>query len=207
MSAAAVLVGLGITLFSVPFILRHHNWATRFLELGFFLLWIVPNILLAIGLILAFDEPNPLSGGAVLLGDFWILPIGYTVLILPLMVRFLRAAFSGIDPAYDEAGRSMGAPALYRFRRLTLPWVMPTAILVGGMTFNDLMTEYSLSAFLYNVNNRPLPVAIVDGALSPDPEQKALNLVYATLILVFSLTVILLAERIGLGHVPGSSPL
>jgi len=164
----------------------------------------IPSILLAVGVIAAFDTPNPLIFGGVLLGSFWILPVAYTVVILPLMVRFLRAAFTGIDPGLEEAARSMGAGGLYRFRRVILPIVLPTAILVAGMTFNDLMTEYPLSAFLYNVNNRPLPIAIVEGAMSPDPEEKAVNLVYSVLIMGFSLAVILFAERIGLGRGPQS---
>lgn len=207
MGLIAVGVGLAITLFAVPIMLRTKGWVARALDLSFFLPWVVPSILLAVGMIVAFDTPNPLIGGGVLLGSFWILPIAYTIVILPLMVRFLRASFTGIDPVYEEAARSLGAGALYRFRRVTLPLVVPTVILVSGMTFNDLMTEYPLSAFLYNVNNTPLPIAIVDGAMSPDPEQKAINLVYSVLIMGFSLAVILFAERIGLGRGPETNSL
>lgn len=204
MGLIAVAAGLAVTLFAVPVMLKTRGWIGRFLDLSFFLPWVVPSILLAVGVIAAFDTPNPLIFGGVLLGSFWILPVAYTIVILPLMVRFLRAAFTGIDPGLEEAARSMGAGGLYRFRRVILPIVLPTAILVAGMTFNDLMTEYPLSAFLYNVNNRPLPIAIVDGAMSPDPEQKAVNLVYSVLIIGFSLAVILFAERIGLGRGPQS---
>ncbi|MDO5648799.1 iron ABC transporter permease [Paracoccus sp. (in: a-proteobacteria)] len=207
MGLIAVAAGLALTLFAVPVMLRHRNWFTRGLDIAFFLPWVVPSILLAVGLIAVFDRPNLLVFNQVLLGGFWILPIGYMVVILPLMVRFLRASFAGIDPAYDEAARSMGASALYRFRRITFPLVAPTAVLVAGMTFNDLMTEYPLSAFLYNVNNRPLPIAIVDNSVVPDPQQKALNLVYVTLIMGFSLAVIMLAERLGMGKGPETNAM
>ncbi|PBB24354.1 iron ABC transporter permease [Mesorhizobium sp. WSM4307] len=207
MGLVAVLAALGVALFAVPVIVGRRNWLTRVLDLSFFLPWVVPSILLAVGLILTFDTPNPLVGNAVLLGGYWLLPIGYAIVALPLMVRFLRAAFSGIDPAYSEAARSMGATGLYRYRRIILPLVAPTAILVAGMAFNELLSEYPLSAFLYNVNNKPLPIAIVDSALSVDPEQGALNLVYVTLIMAFSLAIILLAERIGLGKGPETNTL
>ena len=207
MGLVAVLAALGVTLFAVPIILGRRNWLTRILDISFFLPWVVPSILLAVGLIVTFDTPNPLVGNAVLLGGYWLLPIGYAIVALPLMVRFLRAAFIGIDPAYDEAARSMGATGLYRYRRIILPLVAPTAILVAGMAFNDLLSEYPLSAFLYNVNNKPLPIAIVDSSLSIDPEQGALNLVYVTLIMAFSLAIILFAERIGLGKGPETNTL
>ncbi|MBY2951380.1 iron ABC transporter permease [Rhizobium laguerreae] len=207
MSLVAVSAALVVTLFAVPVILGRRSWLTRLLDITFFLPWVVPSILLAVGLIVTFDTPNPLVGNAVLLGGYWLLPIGYAIVALPLMVRFLRAAFVGIDPAYNEAARSMGATGLYRYRRIILPIVAPTVILVAGMAFNDLLSEYPLSAFLYNVNNKPLPIAIVDSSLSVDPEQAALNLVYVTLIMAFSLAIILLAERIGLGKGPETTTL
>jgi len=130
MGLIAVAVGLAVTLFGVPVILKRRGWLANLLDLSFFLPWVVPSILLAVGMISAFDTPNPLIGGGVLLGSFWILPIAYTVVILPLMVRVLRAAFVGIDPAYEDAARSLGAGGLYRFRRIILPLVLPTAVLV-----------------------------------------------------------------------------
>ncbi|KAB2787289.1 iron ABC transporter permease [Brucella anthropi] len=207
MGVVAVVVGLAITLFAVPIMVRERNWLTRALDISFFLPWIIPSILLAVGLIAAFDAPNLLVGNAVLLGSYWLLPIGYVIFSLPLMVRFMRSAFIGIDPAFEEAARAMGASGLYRFRRVILPLVAPTAILVAGMKFNSLMAEYPLSAFLYNVNNKPLPIAIVDGAVSADPDQAAISLVYVTLIMAFSLAIILVAERLSLGRTPETSNL
>lgn len=207
MSSIAVAVGLAITLFAVPIMVRKRNWLTRGLDICFVLPWVIPTMLLAVGLIVAFDAPNPLVGNLVLLGSYWLLPIGYVIFSLPLMVRFMRSAFIGIDPAFDEAARAMGASGPYRLRRVVLPLVAPTAILVAGMKFNNLLAEYPLSAFLYNVNNKPLPIAIVDGAVSADPDQAAVSLVYVALIMAFSLAVILIAERLSLGRTPESSNL
>lgn len=207
MGAISVAVGLAIAFFAVPIMVRNRSWLTRALDVAFFLPWIIPSILLAVGLIIAFDAPNPLIGNAVLLGSYWLLPVGYVIFSLPLMIRFMRSAFIGIDPAFEEAARAMGASGLYRFRRVILPLVAPTAILVAGISFNHLMAEYPLSAFLYNVNNKPLPIAIVDGAVSADPDQAAISLVYVTLIMAFSLAVILIAERLSLGRNPETSNL
>ena len=202
MGTVAVLAGLALTLFAVPIMVKSRGWLARILDISLFLPWVVPSILVAVGLIAAFDRPNFLIGGGVLVGSFWILPIAYTVTLLPLMVRFFRAAFVGLDPTYEEAAQALGAGGFYRFRRVVLPIILPTVILIAGISLNDLMTEYPLSAFLYNVNNRPLPIAIVQGAMSHDPEQKAVNLVYSVLIMLFSLAVILCAERMGLGRGP-----
>ncbi len=207
MGLLAVLTGLAATLFAVPIMVKHKNWMTRLMDLGFFLPWVVPSVLLAIGLIVTFDEANPLVANTVLLGTFLILPIGYVIHILPLMVRFLRAAFIGIDPSYEEAARSMGASGPYRFRRVIFPLVAPTALLAGGYTFNELLTEYPLSAFLYNVNNKPLSIAILESDKSYNPEQAAITLVYAVLVMSFSMIVVMSAERLSLGKGPKTNNL
>lgn len=202
LASISVAVGLCAALFAVPVMLSARTIWTRALDLVMFMPWMLPSVFLAVGLIFAFDAPNWLVGGHVLLGSFWLLPIGYTLFILPLLVRFLRAAFVSVDPDYELAARSLGAATLYRFRRVVLPLIFPTVVMVSGMAFNDLIAEYPLSAFLYSANNTPLPIAIAEGAMSPDPEQKALNLVYSVLIIGFSLAVILFAERIALGRGP-----
>ncbi len=207
MGLLAIVIGLSATLFAVPIMVKYNNWLTRLLDIGFFLPWIVPSVLLAIGLIVTFDTANPLVANQVLLGTFLILPIAYTIHVLPLMVRFLRAAFMGIDPSLEEAARSMGANGIYRFRRVILPLVIPTVVLAAGYTFNEILTEYPLSAFLYNVNNRPISIAILDSDKSTNLEQAAITLVYAVLIMAFSMAVILFAERLSLGKGPKTNSL
>lgn len=202
MVSFAVVAGLCTTLFAVSVIDKQKNIFGRILDIGFFLPWLVPSVLLAIGYIVTFDTPNPLVGNYVLLGSFMIVPIAYIVSYLPHMVRFVRAAFMGIDPSLDEAARALGAKSFYRFRRVKLPLLFPTVMLAGGYVFNELLSEYPLSAFLYNVNNKPLSIAIVQSDLNQDPEQAAISLVYAVLIMCFTLAVLLVAERLSLGKGP-----
>jgi iron(III) transport system permease protein len=200
MGAGAVAIGLSVSLFVVVLANRHRNTFTTGLDLTFMLPWILPAPFIAIGLITAFDVPNILIGNATLLGSYWILPIGYAIVVIPLMIRFLRAAFYSLDPYQLEAARALGASPLYRFRRVTLPAIMPVIILVAGMNINTILSEYSMSAFLFNVNNKPLSIALFEGARSTNPEQAAINLVYMTLIMVFSFFIISIADRYGLGR-------
>ncbi|MCY4242147.1 MAG: ABC transporter permease subunit [Rhodobacter sp.] len=199
MGASATMAGLMISLFVVNLAHRHTNVGTTSLDLSFMAPWILPVPFIAIGLILTYDEPNLLVANRVLLGGFWILPIGYAVVSIPIMMRFLRAAFFSLDPALNEAAQSLGAPAFYRFLRVTVPLVLPVMILITGMTLNVILSEYSMSAFLFNVNNKPLSIALFEGARSANPEQAAINLVYISLIMAFSLGIITLADRYGLG--------
>ncbi len=199
MGLAAIAAGILISLFVVSMAQRVKGAVSNALDLTFMIPWILPAPFVAIGLILSYDEPNPLVLGTTLLGGFWILPIGYAIGAIPMMIRFLRAAFLSLDPSLNEAAQSLGAPSYYRFVRITLPIVLPVIVLVSGMTLNSLMSEYSMSAFLFNVNNKPLSIALFEGARSTNPEQAAINMVYIVLIMAFSLVTITLADKYGLG--------
>ena len=199
MGGSAIVAGIMISLFVVNLAHRSTNIGTTALDLTFMVPWILPAPFIAIGLILTYDEPNLLVANRVLLGGFWILPVGYAIVNIPIMMRFLRAAFFSLDPALNEAAQSLGAPAHYRFLRVTIPLVLPVIILIAGMTLNGILSEYSMSAFLFNVNNKPLSMALFEGARSSNPEQAAINLVYISLIMAFSLVTITLADKYGLG--------
>ena len=200
MGLAAIAAGILISLFVVTLVHRARSAAANALDLTFMIPWILPAPFVAIGLILSFDDPNPLVFGQTLLGSFWILPIGYAIISIPIMIRFLRAAFRTLDPLLNEAARSLGAPAHYRFIRITIPLVLPVIVLISGMTMNSLMSEYSMSAFLFNVNNKPLSIALFEGSRSANPEQAAINMVYIVLIMAFSFITITLADKYGLGN-------
>ncbi|MCI5077941.1 iron ABC transporter permease [Oricola sp.] len=205
MSLLAVGVVLALSLFASHLIARYRHVSLAVLEFSLFIPWVLPSSLVAIGLIIAYDASAPILFGNVLLGSYAILPIAYGILIVPMMVRLIGASMTGLDPTLDEAARALGAGPLERFVRVTLPLLAPVLILVSALAFNDLINEYTVSAFLYNPNNRPLGVAIASMAASSNPEQLAQGLVYATLVMGFSFIIILVADRLGLGRAPLSA--
>ena len=205
MSIMAIVAVLLLALFAGRLITRTRSLIGGVVEFSLFIPWILPSSLVAIGIILAFDAPNPLIGGEVLLGSYAILPIAYGILIVPMMVRLISASMVGLDPALDEAAQALGAGPLRRFASITLPLLAPVLILVSALAFNDLVNEYTVSAFLYNPNNRPLGIAIAGFATANDPEALAKGLVYATLVMGVSFIIIMTADRFGLGRAPISA--
>lgn len=205
MSCLAIAIVLCLALFACRLIQRSRSWLASLVEFSLFIPWVLPSSLVAIGFILAYDAPSPLIGGQVLLGSWSILPVAYGVLIVPMMVRLIGASMVGMDHGLDEAAQSLGAGPLRRFTRITLPLLAPMLVLVSALAFNDLVNEYTVSAFLYNTNNRPLGVAIAGLASATDPEAQAKGLVYATIIMAVSFVIIMTAERLGLGRAPVSS--
>ncbi|MEV0705198.1 iron ABC transporter permease [Saccharopolyspora sp. NPDC050389] len=174
---------------------RYRNRATDALQISLFLPHFLPGVLIALGLLLAFGDTSILVGGAVLVGGFWILPLAYVVLLLPLASRFLRAAYAGLDPAIDEAARSLGARRIRRFLLVTFPLLTPVLIQVAALSFNQTFDEYTVSVMVHNVNNQPFGVAL--GALvnNPDPGLAGVIPAYIVANTAITLIVVLLADR------------
>ncbi|CAH1665213.1 ABC transporter permease [Chelatococcus asaccharovorans] len=200
LSCLAVSAALAVSLFAALRIRASKGIVSDSLEFSLFIPWVLPSIMLAVGLIAAYGKPSMLIFGASLVGTYWLLPIAYVIVIIPMMVRMLGAALAGIDPNIDDAGRSLGASGMYRFTRLTAPLLAPVIALVAAISFNELLSEYTLSVFLYNINNTPLGVALQNAARADGPDQIAISMVYVVLLLTFSLIVILASSRLGSGR-------
>lgn len=198
LSFSSALASVSIALVSVVIIRKSGSRFAVLLELALFIPWIVPVSMLAMGLISAFSTPSILLANKVLLGSFWILPIGYTISRLPFAVRMLSAAILGINTNIEEAARSMGAGIFYTYRKVIIPLLMPTILSISALTFNILLSEYTLSALLYNINNKPLGIALSEGAMDGSPERTARTLVYVVILMAVSLTTILTTNHLNI---------
>ena len=120
----------------------------------------VPGTALALGLIVAFDQPSALVGGAVLVGSVWLLPLAYFVRHVPLVVRATQAALDAYDDRLSEASADLGAGAWATFRRVVLPVVLPGVVAGALLTFVTALGEFVASILLYVYGNRPISVEI-----------------------------------------------
>ncbi len=129
-------------------------------EMMIMLPWAVPGTVIAIALIVAFNQPHWFTGGAILVGSFWILPLAYFIRHLPVVYRAGHAAFQRFDPAQEEAARSLGAGSLMTFRHVLLPAVRPA--LLSGALLAAVMSlgEFVSSILLYTYENKPISMAI-----------------------------------------------
>ncbi|AAT89225.1 ABC transporter permease [Leifsonia xyli subsp. xyli] len=168
---------------------------TDAIQVSLFLPYFLPAVVLALGFTIAFGTATPLVGGQVLIGGYWILPLAYTVMLLPTAIRFVRASYTGIDPALDEAGRSLGAGSARRFLRLSLPLLLPVLLQVAALGFNQTFEEYTVSVMLYNVNNQPLGVTMGSLAASDAPGLAGIATSYVVISTVPAVVVVLFADR------------
>lgn len=120
----------------------------------------VPATVLALALIVAFDEPSALAGGAVLVGTVGLLPLAYVVRHVPLVVRSTQAALESFDDRLGEASADLGASASQTLRRVVLPVVAPGIVAGGLLTFVAALGEFVAGVMLYVYDNRPISVEI-----------------------------------------------
>jgi putative spermidine/putrescine transport system permease protein len=107
------------------------------------------------------------------------------------------AAMRGIDPALEEAAKTLGASPFRMFREIVLPLsgggIASGAILVFILSFN----EFTLSYFLYTVDVFPLPIWLFQQAnTSFSPAVFAVS----SLIVVINVAAVLVLDTLVSGE-------
>ncbi len=120
----------------------------------------IPGTVIAVNLIVTFNEPSAWSGGQILVGTFWILPLAYFVRHIPFVVRATMASLERYDDRLTEASADLGAPYRVTFRRIVLPLIMPGIVAGTLLTFVTALGEFVSSILLYVYSNRPISVEI-----------------------------------------------
>lgn len=198
-SALAAVIAVGGLLFVARILQKYRNWVTTAVEYLLHIPWILPAALLALGLILSYDHPNPLVGGAVLTGTTVILLVAFVTVKIPFTLRMLKASFAAVNSSLEEAAGIMGAKTLYIFRRILLPIVLPAAAAVTALNFNSMLDDYDTAIFLAHPLFQPLGLVIkanTDGA--EGIEGVSNTFVYTVLLMVITgVTMYLVYGRSG----------
>lgn len=181
MSALAVAIGLVLTLPTAYLGRRSPSPLLRAAEALLMLPWCVPASVIAINLINVFNVPNIFAFGKPLIGTFIILPIAYAIAALPLLLNAGCIALSGVSADTEEASRSLGAGPLGTFARIVLPTLTPGVLSGTILVFVRTMGEYTMSALLYGVYNRPISVSVVTNM---QEYHVGVSLAYGALIVV-----------------------
>ena len=142
-AAAATLLDLVLAYPVAYYLARRRTWLADLVQVSLliplygglyvafaFMLMLLPNGFLNSLLALLHVVDQPLS----LLYTYPTLIAAFGVYGLPFMVYPLRAAIQGIDPAMEEAARTLGAGGWQVFRQILLP--MSRVGMVGGVLLN-----------------------------------------------------------------------
>lgn len=147
----------------IAYFLSKKEFKTRWaMEVLTMLPWALPGTIIAINLIIAFNQPTWLTLNHILVGTYWILPLAYLVKIVPLITRSVFAVFEQLDESLEEAGRNLGGKWFYVFRRIIFPNILPGIASGALLALVSTIGEFTSSIMLYTYSNKPMSMEILD---------------------------------------------
>ena len=181
MATLAVAAGLLITVPSAYALVRRPSKAGAVVRFLLMLPAALPASLIAINLINAFATENVFAFNVPLIGSFVILPIAYTIMALPMLLSSNEVAIGSLHRSLEEASKSLGAGPLRTFLHVIVPNTMPGILAGGVLMFIRMIGEYTMSALLYGIHNRPISISIVTNM---QEYETGISLAYGVLVIL-----------------------
>jgi iron(III) transport system permease protein len=118
---------------------------------------VIPGIVLAVGLFIAYTRP-PL----VLYGTIWILFVAYLTKEMPIGFSQAESTFKSIHPELEDASRIIGANRLTTLIDVTAPLARSGLIAAWSFIFIGVIRELSASILLFAPKSKVVSVVIFD---------------------------------------------
>jgi putative spermidine/putrescine transport system permease protein len=152
---------------------------------------IVPGVVLGTAMYV-FHVELEIGLDVDVLGTFYALVAGHTVIVIPWVVRLVTASLAGVDRSTEEAAQNLGANAWVTFWRITLPAIRPGIVAGALFGFVTSFGNLEMSLFLVGPGRTTLPIVILQYLeWKIDPTIAAVSVVQILLIA----TVMLITDR------------
>lgn len=157
----------------------------RWLNPLFLVNLMIPEIILALGLLVLFTFFSVPLGLTTLIAAHTVLGLGYAV---PLLTTFL----AGLPYSIIEASFDLGASLQQTFFRIVVPILMPALTAAGLLVFIISLDDFLISFFCAGGSSQTLPLyifAMIRAGVSPviNALSTVLLLLSSGLVLLFSL--------------------
>jgi spermidine/putrescine transport system permease protein len=157
---------------------------------------IIPDVVLAIALLSFFTLMK------FTLGLHSII-MAHVVFNIAFVCAVVRARLKSFDWSLTEASRDLGATALATFRHVTFPLIWPAVVAAALLAFTLSIDEFIIAYFTAGAgqSSTTLPMQIYAMIrFGVTPEINAM----ATIVLLMSFILVLLAQRLNRGRMPGT---
>jgi spermidine/putrescine transport system permease protein len=152
---------------------------------------VVPDIIMAVALTLAFNVLRLVSGFFDL--GMPTLIIGHITFQISFVTLVVRSRLASLNKETDEAARDLFASNFYLFRRVTLPLIMPGVLAGAMLAFTLSLDDFIISFFTHGPESVTLPIFIYASLKRGlTPEIHALS----TVMLLCTVVLVVLAERL-----------
>ncbi len=176
------------------YIIAKSNLKLKWLiEILVMLPWAMPASAIAINIINANSTPNIFSFNMVLVGTYILLPLGYFIRSIPIVVKTIHVSFQNLNDNYIEASKSLGARHIKTITSVILPILSPGLLAGFLLVFIRSIGEYTISAFLYTASNRPVSIAMVNAIFEYNI---GLAMAYGTLLVVLATTLSVVISKL-----------
>jgi iron(III) transport system permease protein len=150
--------------------------------------FVVPGIVLAIGIYAAYSHP-PL----ILYGTAAILIIAFTTRFLPIAYSNLNTMVAAVNPDLENAARTLGATRLRALRTITAPLLRRGLLASWLLVFIPAIRELSSAIFLFTPRTATMTTQIFDFTDAGNYEAVA---TLAIIILAITLVIVSFAYRL-----------
>lgn len=149
---------------------------------------VIPGIVLAVGLFIAYTRP-PL----VLYGTIWILFVAFLTKEMPIGFSQAESTFKSIHPELEDASRIIGANRLTTLKDITAPLARSGLIAAWSFIFIGVIRELSAAILLFAPQSKVVSVVIFD---LKEEGQIGVIAVLGILLLLVSFAVIITVQRL-----------
>lgn len=157
---------------------------------------IIPDIVLAIALLSFFTLLKFSLGLQSII-------LAHVVFNIAFVCAVVRARLKSFDWSLIEASRDLGAGAFITFWRVTLPLILPAVVAAALLAFTLSIDEFIIAYFTAGAgqSSTTLPMQIYAMIrFGVTPEINAM----ATIVMLLSFVLVLSAQRLNRGRIPGS---
>ena len=167
------------------FVVAHKWWKSDFLFNLFYANILLPDIVLAIGILSIFTFVRiPLGYGSLI--------VGHTLIGLGFVIPIVKARFTELDPFLTEASLDLGATYYQTFTRVIIPLLMPSLIASGLLVFTLSLDDFLIAFFCSGPQVQTLSVyvySMVKTGVNP-----IINAMSAVLLALSGLLVFILSS-------------
>lgn len=199
-----ITVGLGTAGVGVVFygLIAYVVVKTRFAGRGMldflsWLPWAVPGILLGLALLWTVFQTRVLL---FLYGTTALLVLALFIKSMPFGVQITKSVLLQISPELEEAARITGGNWIQCYRRIMLPLLMPTFIVVGLVGFMSAARDISTIVLLGSAQSRTMALLALDYAFGGQFERGAVvAFMTSIIVIVTAMLARFFGGKVGIG--------
>jgi iron(III) transport system permease protein len=198
-----VVVGMGTALTGAVFyaliahvVVRRQFVGKAILDFISWLPWAVPGILMGLALLWTVFETRVLL---FLYGSVYLLIIALFIKSMPFGVQIAKSVLLQLGPELEEAARISGGSWLQCYRRVVVPLLTPTLVVIGLLGFMSAARDISTVVLLGSSQSRTMALLALDYAFGGQFERGSVVAFLTSLVvIVIALIARVIERRVGI---------